>query len=178
MENQRKINRIELKKYELHDLNSMKGLLTNDKIKQTYMIPDFESEQALDNFFAKLMEWSHSQQHYERGIYYQKQLIGFVNDVEIDGKSMELGYVIHPDYHNQGFATEALKLAIQELFLLGFEEVRAGAFEDNIASFQVMRKCGMVQIDQEDEIQYRGKQYRCLYYGITKTLTSTCLDVN
>jgi len=78
--------------------------------------------------------------------------------------------VIHPDYQNRGFATEALTASIQELFRLGYSRVRAGYFAENPASGRVMEKSGMHPISKMDTIEYRGNVHRCLYYEIENTL--------
>lgn len=59
-------------------------------------------------------------------------------------RSGELGFVLHPDYHGQGFATEAA----QEMLRLGFEAVGlhriVGRCDGrNHASARVMEKLGM-----------------------------------
>jgi RimJ/RimL family protein N-acetyltransferase len=73
-----------------------------------------------------------------------------------------------PKFHNRGYCTEALTGAIQYLFYRGFDEVVAGAFEGNEASFRVMVKSGMEKQVYQDEIEYRGKVHRCVYYAIRK----------
>ncbi|HWU21214.1 MAG TPA: GNAT family N-acetyltransferase [Nocardioides sp.] len=61
-------------------------------------------------------------------------------------RSGEIGYVLHPDQHGQGFATEAsralLRLAFEELDL---HRVVARIDERNPASAAVLRKVGMRQ---------------------------------
>ncbi|WP_167959172.1 GNAT family N-acetyltransferase [Anaerosporobacter faecicola] len=161
-----KTKRLTLKPYEDGDQENMIDLLTNEQIKETFMIPDFQSLEQAKKMFQKLKEYSYSSEHYERGIYLQDKLIGFLNDVEIKGQQIELGYVIHPNHHNQGFATEALEVAIKELFQLGYTEVVTGAFEENVASCKVMIKCGMSRIEREDKIEYHGKVHNCIYYII------------
>ena len=81
---------------------------------------------------------------------------------------MEVGYLIHPEYHGKGYMTEALIAFIQDLFSLGLEEVIAGAFEENPASLRVMQKAGMTLLDKSDELEYRGKVHRCIYYSKKK----------
>lgn len=157
--------RLEIKPYEDADQNAMIDLLTNEKIKENFMIPDFETKQEAINMFKKLQGFSYSEEHYERGIYTGNKLIGFVNDVEIGDGVIELGYVINPDYQNKGYASEMLKAVIDELFLYGFRQIVAGAFENNYASIQVMKKCGMKKIKKEDDICYRGVLRHCCYYA-------------
>lgn len=162
-----KTQRLTLKPYEDADQEVMLELLTNEKVKETFMIPDFHSKEEVVALFQKLKDNALSKSHYERGIYLHNTLIGFINDVEIKGNKIELGYVIHPTHHNKGYATEALDAAIGDLLQKGFSEVIAGTFEKNIASYRVMEKCGMSRIDREEDIEYKGVLYHCIYYSKT-----------
>lgn len=91
-----------------------------------------------------------------------------MSDVQIVNRTAEVGYVIHPDYQGRGCMTSALATAIRELFALGYQEVLAGAFQENTASIHVMEHVGMQQIPKTDEIEYRGKSHRCAYFSIKK----------
>ena len=159
--------RLVLKPYEDCDEARMIELLTNEAIKETFMIPDFNSWEEAVAMFRKLQKYSYSDEHYEYGIYLQDELIGFVNDVCIEHGSIEIGYAIHPDFHNRGYATEMLAAVIEDLFQKGYSTVIAGAFENNRASFRVMEKCGMTRIEREDDIFYHNKKQHCLYYAKT-----------
>lgn len=161
-----KTQRLTLKPFDDADQEGMIELLTNEKVKKTFMIPDFHSKEEVEALFKKLKEDSISKNHYERGIYLHNVLIGFINDVEVEGDKIELGYVIHPAFHNKGYATEALDAAINDLFQKGFSEVIAGAFEQNVPSYRVMEKCGMCRMDREEDIEYQGVLYHCIYYSI------------
>lgn len=160
--------RLTLKPYSDQDQDKMIELLTHPIIKETFIIPDFKTKEEAVIMFEKLKDYSFDPHHYERGIYLKGELIGFVNDVEINGKSIELGYVIHPDHHHQGYATEALQAVIQDLFNAGYTEVITGAFEKNRASCRVMEKCGMQLFDRVEDMEYQGVLQRCIYYHIQK----------
>lgn len=159
--------RLVLKSFEDTDVEKMVEILTDSKIKETFMIPDFETKENAIRMFERMKEQSCSEEHYVRGIYLQGELIGFVNDVELKENQIELGYVIHPEFQNQGYATEMLDAVIQELFRKGFKEVVTGAFETNAASRKVMEKCRMRVIDKVEDIEYRGKVHHCVYYSVT-----------
>lgn len=160
--------RLTINPYRDQDQEKMIELLTNSIIKETFIIPDFKTKEEAVKMFEKLKAYSFDPYHYERGIYLKEELIGFVNDVEINGTSIELGYVIHPVHHNLGYATEVLTAVIQDLFNNGYTEVITGAFEKNRASCRVMEKCGMQQLDRVEEMEYHGRLQRCIYYHIQK----------
>lgn len=163
-----KTQRLTLKPIEDLEQESMIDLLTNDQIKQTYMLPDFKSKEDAIKLFKRIQEIMQKKDTIDCGIYLEDTLIGFLNTVLIENKKIELGYVIHPKFHNQGYATEALQAVISQLFQMGYSTVVTGAFEDNIASRRVMEKCGMLLTEEEEEITYRGKKHRCVYYLIRK----------
>jgi len=166
MDNAIKTERLEIKPYQEADQVAMIELLTNQEIKKSFMIPDFQTEEEAVNMFKKLQAFSQDDKHFERGIYLNHQLIGFVNDVEIEDDVIELGYVINPEFHNKGYATEMLKSVISELFRKGFTQIVTGAFVNNLASIHVMQKCGMSKIAKEEDINYRGVLHHCHYYAI------------
>ena len=143
-------------------------ILMDPTVKQTYMLPDFPTGEDAIKLFRRLMELSQDNNHYVVAICLGDSLIGWINDTEQQGGSIEVGYVIHPRYHGQGYMTEALKASIVDLFDRGYTEVKAGAFEENIASIRVMEKCGMVRQEHQDEIRYRGVMHRCVYYAVIK----------
>ena len=143
-------------------------ILMDDQVKKTYMLPDFASKEEAHKLFARLQELSNNPDRFVRGIYFGDTMIGFINDPELSGSEVELGWVIHPDYQHKGYCTMAVKLAIKELFDKGFTRITAGAFSGNIASMRVMEKCGMQRIDKTEIIAYRGVDHTCIFYEITK----------
>ena len=146
------------------DLETMLDILTNDCVKQTYMLPDFPSREDAVPLFQRLVYLSGDSRRFVRGIYADETLVGFLNDVEIENGAIELGYVIHPRFQGNGYATEALGIAFGELFRLGFQAVITGAFRQNAASIRVMEKNGMTRIEKTEPIEYRGKTHICVYY--------------
>ena len=150
------------------DAATMQRLLTDPVIGRTFMLPDYPDPEAALPLFRRMMDLSHNENRYVRGICINGILIGFMNDTEIKDKSIELGYVIDPVHHGKGYMTHALTMAINELFEKGFETVIAGAFAENAASIRVMEKCGMQRLEHTDSIEYRGKTHPCVYYSIQK----------
>lgn len=147
------------------DRERMLDILTSRKVNKTYMLPDFLHREDAVPLFRRLMDMSQSESRYVRAIELDSGLIGFMNQVEVQNGTIELGYVIHPDFHGKGYMTQALQLAFEELFRLGYEEVITGAFSTNAASIRVMEKCGMTKLSKTDEIEYRDITHTCVYYS-------------
>lgn len=164
-------NRLILRPYKESDREQVIWILRNGEISKTFMLPEFEDDAAAERLFRKILIYSHQEDHFERAICLEDRVIGFLNDVEIKDGTAELGYVIHPDYQNRGYATEALTASIQELFRQGYSRIRAGYFEENPASRRVMEKSGMHPISRVDTIEYRGKLHKCLYFEIEREET-------
>lgn len=66
--------------------------------------------------------------------------------IKLHYKNAETWYKLSPDTWGKGYATEALERIIQ----FGFEDLKlhrieAGCAVDNIASYKVMEKCGMIR---------------------------------
>ena len=162
-----KTARLELKPLDEKDRESMIRLAEDRQIKKTYMFPDFADRAQKDAFYDRLLALCESGKRFIFGIYLQGKLIGMLNETETDGKSIELGYFIDPEYWNRGYASEALVTAIDELFRRGFKRVCAGYFEGNDASRRVMEKSGMKPTKEEAVISYRGVDHRCLFCEIT-----------
>ena len=146
------------------DADSVIDMLTHPEVIQTFMVPDFPSRQEALKLFERLKALSLAEDRFVYGIYLEDQIVGFLNDIDRNGDEIELGYVIHPQYKNRGFATEALAASIKSLFAQGFAAVKTGAFVENAASIRVMEKCGMTLLPQTEDIEYRGRVHRCVYY--------------
>lgn len=130
------------------------------------MVPDLKTTEQVTALAETLISYSQIEdvEHLAYGIYADDRLIGFINDCGMENDTIEIGYVIHPDYQGKGYATEAVHMMIKELLKMGFRKVKAGYFEKNEASRRVMEKCGMKQLSYTDEIEYRGITHKCLYY--------------
>lgn len=160
--------RLTLKPYSRADIEQMTELLTNSEITKTFMVPDFETESQVSALVDKLIGFSQLEdtKHLEYGIYLNDLMIGFINDCGIDKDEIEIGYVIHPDYKGQGYATESVSAVIEELREMGFRRIIAGFFEKNLASRRVLEKCGMRLSGLIEEEEYRGVVHKCIYYEI------------
>lgn len=163
-----KTNRLEIKPISPDDKEAVLDLLTSETVGRTYMLPDYRSRREAEPLFQRLVALSADESRYVAGVYLDGQFIGMMNDTEIKGKQVEMGYAYLPDYYNRGYATEAFQGAISYLLNHGFETVVAGAFAENPASLRVMEKCGMTRQAHTDTLNYRGVTHTCIYYAVTK----------
>ena len=161
-------NRLTLQPIREDSLEDLMRLLTDPIVGKTYMVPDFADDAATYALAGRIQELSQNPEKFVVGIYLGDRLIGLMNETDISGDSIELGYAIRSDFHGCGFATEVLAAGIPYLFAAGYNQVLAGAFECNTASIRVMEKCAMTRLPQTDEITYRGQRHRCIYYGIRR----------
>lgn len=159
---------MKLRAFQESDWPRLAMLATSTEVNKTYMLPDFESVEKARPLFDRLMAMSKDDKRYVRAMEENGEFVGFCNDVERNGDSVEIGYAMCPDIWGRGYCTAALKLAIADLFELGFNQVVAGAFVENPASLRVMEKAGMTPIDKVDDIEYRGSIHKCVYRVINK----------
>ena len=143
-------------------------LFMSREVNKTYMLPDFESAEKARPLFDRLMGLSKDEKRYVRAMEEGGRFVGFLNDVEREDNWIEVGYAVCPDAWGKGNATAALKIAIEDMFRLGFSWVVAGAFVGNDASLRVMEKAGMTPIEKVDDIEYRGKVHKCVYRAVEK----------
>ena len=72
-------------------------------------------------------------------------------------RTYEIGWIVHPDYHRQGYSTEAAHALLRH----GFEEqnlhrIIATCQPENVASYRVMEKLGMRREGHFQKCIYRG----------------------
>lgn len=150
------------------DQPHMVRMLTDKMIAKTFMLPVFSDSKEAETLFRRMMDLSNDSQRYVRGICEAGQLVGFLNETEVQEDTIELGYVVDSAHHGKGYMTCALKLAMEELFAIGFRRVVTGAFSGNLASIRVMEKCGMHRLEKTETVAYRGENHLCVFYAMDR----------
>lgn len=84
-------------------------------------------------------------------------------------QSAEIGYWLAEKYWRQGYATQALKLLIDELQeCTNLTRLQATVFEGNVGSTYVLKHCGFSQQGYFPKAAYKNNQYyNTLVYGKT-----------
>jgi ribosomal-protein-alanine N-acetyltransferase len=82
-----------------------------------------------------------------------------------------VGYALARDAWGQGYATEALRAAIDHCFdALGARRVSAWCWAENVASVRVMEKAGMRFERRSERIEPKsGRATECLDYGVRRS---------
>lgn len=150
------------------DAERAMDMLTDQAIGRTYMLPEFPCREASRPLFERLFRLSQNRDRFIYSIRLQDELIGWINETENTFPVIEVGYVVHPSFQNQGYATEALQAAIHELFGMGYTRIRAGFFAGNTPSQRVMEKSGMQPTGETVEIPYRNALHTCILFEIQK----------
>ena len=164
-----KSKRLILKSLSDNDYDSLIQMATDPLVNATYMFPTFKNDEEKIKFFERIKKISQDENQFLYGIYLNDELIGMINKVTEIENTIEVGYFIKSAFWHHGYATEALQIVIDELFMLGIKRVKAGHFEENLASGKVMQKCGMQKIEETEDIEYRGIIHHCIFYQIENT---------
>ena len=83
--------RLRLHSIEEDSRDQMMAILYNDRIKKTYMIPDFKTEADAEKMFQRFVSLSNDPNRYVYGVFFENRLIGFFNDVSNDNVEIEMG---------------------------------------------------------------------------------------
>jgi ribosomal-protein-alanine N-acetyltransferase len=78
------------------------------------------------------------------------KLIGLVAIEQREGQTghvHNLGYVFHPGYHGQGYATEACRAAVGYVFgPLAADRILTGTYPDNEESIKLLKRLGLKEV--------------------------------
>ena len=165
--------RLFLRSFREDDAGAVTSILRNARCAETYLLPDYPTPEDALPLWNRLRDLSADPERFVYAVA-RKELrggdtpMGFLNEQTREGGIVEIGYVLHPNFWNRGYMTEAVGAVIGELFRMGAAAVRAGHFEENASSRRVMEKNFMEPIPLTEDIDYRGRVHRVLYREITK----------
>lgn len=116
---------------------------TSDPATMHFMPEGVMGEEQTRQFINENM--GEKARHYAVILKVDDQLIGYMNfHPWYSTRIYEIGWVLHPDYHGQGYATEGARALLRHGFeTLGVHRVIATCQPENPASYRVMEKLGM-----------------------------------
>lgn len=146
-----KTQRLHLREVKLSDLSAVHQLHSFPEVDQYNTLGIPESESVTEEI---LSTWINNGKALPRNEYvfviesFEEEFIGLIalTAIRPKFKSAKIWYKLHPDHWGKGFATEALKKIIEFGFQnLQLHRLEAGCAVDNIASYKVMEKAGMIK---------------------------------
>lgn len=167
-----KTDRLILKPFSASDRERLSEFMMNDEITDTFMVPILKTKKEYLDLADKIIKLGDPAEYarLQYGVFLESNLIGFINDCGFNDEEIEIGYVIHPDFKGMGYATEAVKAVIDELWAMGFKKIIASYFEGNEGSRRVMEKSGFEFSGRICREEYRNKTFNCYYCEIKNPL--------
>ena len=163
--------RLMLRPLEERDALSVYREINHDpEVLRYYLAPYIEREE--DASVSGMIASCRAQKMYIFAVVNKEsgQLIGMLNQCSAPNmyfRSLELGYAFGCAHWNQGYATEALRAAIDFMFLRGIHKLTCCHIVENAASGRVMQKAGMIYEGiRPSEIYYHGKYWDTANYYI------------
>ncbi|HLO02084.1 MAG TPA: GNAT family N-acetyltransferase [Symbiobacteriaceae bacterium] len=116
-------------------------------------LAEIEAEQARGECFLYLVRSSSG------------ELVGRVNLVEVQGTTASLGYRIGAKHGGQGYATEAVRLALTAAASRGITRVTAMTTSGNVGSQIVLRRNGFAETDGSPKhLDVNGTQQKAIHF--------------
>jgi [ribosomal protein S5]-alanine N-acetyltransferase len=156
---------------ELHDedLDSFIDIFSRDEVTRYYGRDVVTSSEEANDLLQKMKSGFLEKRGIRWGIEARdtKQLIGTIGYHLWSPlhKRAEVGYELHPDYWNKGYATEAIKTALS----YGFQEmdlnrISAIVYFENQASNRLLEKIGFQKEGIKREYMLQGNQFHDTYF--------------
>ncbi len=139
-------DRLVLRKIALDDIDDMYEYAKDPAVTKYLTWSPHPDKAYTFEYVSYLQDRYKSGDFFDWGIIYDGKMIGTCGFTRFDFQHNcgEIGYVVNPDYHDMGIATEAVGRVIK----YGFERLRLNRIEcrfmmENTASLRVMEKNGM-----------------------------------
>ena len=158
--------RLVLDELRLSDKEAFFRNIAHDRtVLETFMCPYAETMEDLD--FAPYLAHRDSGRLLAIRLKDTQELIGILTRFGEAGDACEIGYAVGSAHWNRGYATEAVRVFLAQLFREGFRTISVGFFTGNDASRRVMEKCGMTYSRfAAKELTYLDLERDVTYYCI------------
>ena len=102
------------------------------------------TEKNREEAFNKRLAFSRKPDHFLYAVVLEGTVIGTVSAWKTEMKdTWEIGFMLHPSYRHQGYASEAAKAVAEDLFEKGVHRIQANLDARNTASARVCEHIGM-----------------------------------
>jgi RimJ/RimL family protein N-acetyltransferase len=137
-------------------------------------IDDPRTDNNIDTRFSeRLLDWTAEASHWLTLIIRKKDdgtpmgMHGFLPEW-VPYRQAELGYMMLPQWHGQGFALEATRAVVDYAFkTCGFHKLKATVTQGNLASERLLKRAGFqLEGRLRDNFQLGGEWYDDMKYGL------------
>lgn len=146
--------RLLIREHILEDLNGLHRLISDEKAM--YYLPEIKTatlEESKQNLYEAIKEANLENRSKYFFAIVNKEANAYIGEIGFtitidtcNGKVVNLGYFILPDYWGNGYVTEAVKSVINYAFSRGdIIKIETGCVKENFCSENVMRKAGMIK---------------------------------
>ncbi|MBE6619094.1 MAG: GNAT family N-acetyltransferase [Ruminococcaceae bacterium] len=141
--------RLILRPMRVSDRDDMYDYASREEVTKYLLWRAHASRDHTQRYLSYVVSLYKSGEFFDFAIEYREngKMIGTCGFAAIDEKndSVEVGYVISPDYRGMGIAAEALDAVLRLAFCdMSVNRVEARYMSENGASRRVMEKCGMI----------------------------------
>lgn len=173
MEQMIKTERLTIRPIQLDDAEGIHTYASDPSINMMMYLPNETFEDTKKFVDYAVGEWNKDEpDDREYVVLMEDTIIGGVNlERCLEDRTYEIGWTIHKDYRNKGYATEAASALKNFAFVsLNAVKVQAHCDSKNAASEKVMKKLGMILIDGTGTRRYpkTGVVSGEYLYAITK----------
>lgn len=141
-----KTNRLLLRFFEETDLDDLFRLLSNPKV-MTYLEPPFGKEKTKEFLFKYCL----NDDPLLYALEYEEKFIGYVIYHTFEEDSMEIGWVLFPEYWSKGFASELTEKLI-EVTKKQNKKTIIECDPNQTASIKIAKKFNFSLINEDDEL--------------------------
>ncbi|MBP5366385.1 MAG: GNAT family N-acetyltransferase [Bacteroidales bacterium] len=165
---------VQLKKWSAKDKMSLYNLCsTADRTYLPDRLPSPYTEKDAEFWLDFVSQAEDNDTDIFRAIVVDGRIVGSISvecKNDIFRTDSEIGFMVMPDYRNQGIATKAVAEIVSQAFnKLNVTRITAYVFEPNLASAKVLEKNGFVLEGRLRNAAIKGdKLYNILHYGLVK----------
>ena len=148
--------RLEIRPIEKDDCEAVHRYAGDPSIDMMMFLPNETIEETEKFVEFAVSEWAKDEpEDMEFVVLLNGEIIGGVNLESVAGGIYEIGWTIRQDRRGKGYATEAAKALVDYAFEeLHAEKIQAHCDSRNQASEKVMRKIGMILVDDKGTRYY------------------------
>lgn len=166
--------RLILRKMKKSDAEDMFEYASRESVTKYLMWSAHENLKYTKKYLKFLVSKYKTGEYLDWGIVLKEEnkLIGTCGFTSLDlaNAKGEIGYVLNPEYHKNGYALEAVTKIIEYAFdTLELNRIEARVIKGNDPSISLLKKCGMTQEGEgKEELFIKGEYKNVIHFALLK----------